>query len=419
MNARDLFSLALTSSEEENTKKRYKRRPPAVILPRTKEIIMSFGYVRALIGTDSAMIFDAHKPTTQILVNDLRHVLLTTMETSNSNSNQIGGENSSRLNNENIHSGNDPFEIVFIELILRDVCNTFNCRLSLYEPIVDSLLSRVSNEVYSEFSTLPIIKDSLQEFEMHVKSALKSLKHLLENDEDMLGLLLTEQMAAKKRGEVLSNQHHESVELLFEEYSRQLNNTLEEIYYLLRRVQSKQELVAISLDAYRNSMIQMNVYLAISGIGLGAGTTVAGFYGMNLIHGLENSPSAFSNVVGFTSFLGVLIFAGCSSYLSGPIMRRRVMQRQDELGVISRALSDMNALDYATKFVKNSDEPLNKDQFKEKIMEYQQCSNFSNAEVNFLFNMLDISNNGLLHHDDFRSMEDIRVEPGNSKINKK
>lgn len=95
------------------------------------------------------------------------------------------------------------------------------------------------------------------------------------------------------------------------------------------------------------------------------------------------------------------------------------MQRQDELGVISRALSDMNALDYATKFVKNSDEPLNKDQFKEKIMEYQQCSNFSNAEVNFLFNMLDISNNGLLHHDDFRSMEDIRVEPGNSKINKK
>ena len=41
MNARDLFSLALTSSEEENTKKRYKRRPPAVILPRTKEIIVS------------------------------------------------------------------------------------------------------------------------------------------------------------------------------------------------------------------------------------------------------------------------------------------------------------------------------------------------------------------------------------------
>jgi len=84
------------------------------------------------------------------------------------------------------------------------------------------------------------IKDSLQEFEMNIKSVLSCLKQLLESDEDLLALLLTEKALAKEKGTALNHNLHEHVELLFEEYARQLNMVLNEVHYLLQRVQSKQ-----------------------------------------------------------------------------------------------------------------------------------------------------------------------------------
>ena len=66
------------------------------------------------------------------------------------------------------------------------------------------------------------------------------MTHLLQNDDDMLGLLLAENLKAEGRGEALEVRRHESVELLLEEYARQFENVRQEVGYLLRRVQSKQ-----------------------------------------------------------------------------------------------------------------------------------------------------------------------------------
>ena len=240
----------------------------------------------------------------------------------------------------------EPFELVFVEEILRDTCDTFNRRLRLYEPIVETFMSRTANEVFSDSGVQKLvpIKDSLQEFDLNVKQALECITHLLDNDEDMLGLLLTEREKARQTGEDIHHRLHESVELLLEEYARQLSNILHEIHYLLRRVQSKQELVALSLDAYRNRMIRMNVYISILTLGLASGTTVAGFYGMNLINGLESSPVAFNNVVMSTSLVAVTSFLGCASYLSGSNMRKRAAERLDEIETINGALSDMSSV---------------------------------------------------------------------------
>jgi hypothetical protein len=107
---------------------------------------------------------------------------------------------------------------------------------------------------------------------MNVKGAIRCITDLLESDEDMNNLLLTEQSIARKNNEVLDIESHASVELLLEEYGRQLNSILLEIDYLLQRVQSKQDILALSMDAYRNRMIRMNLYLSVGGVSLGFGT---------------------------------------------------------------------------------------------------------------------------------------------------
>lgn len=74
IHARDLFSLSLTStqeSEKQHSKqasfRRRKKRSPTAILPRQEDIIVSFGPIRAVIGPTEGMIFDAHKPSVQLL----------------------------------------------------------------------------------------------------------------------------------------------------------------------------------------------------------------------------------------------------------------------------------------------------------------------------------------------------------------
>ena len=114
----------------------------------------------------------------------------------------------------------------------------------------------------------------------------------------MLGLLLTERSEAEKKGEELKHDLHETVELLLEEYSRQLSTVRHEIGYLLKKVQSKTDFLSITLDAYRNRIITIDIYLGIVGIGLGFGTATAGFFGSELndrlfLYALLSSDTAF------------------------------------------------------------------------------------------------------------------------------
>ena len=283
--ARDFFSLALTSLGDASRKRHammthshYSVKNnihPWFILPRETEIVMAFGCVRAIINTKSALIFDAHKPTIK------QHAMRI--------SNQLMRKDTFAFRDGKIilHKGEKagksttPFEVDMVEQIVREVCTMYSRRIRLYEPIVNSLMDRVTSEAFSHSNMhkLVPVKDSLQRFEMNVKGALHSITELLENDEDMIDLQLTEKARAKAENRTLPHSSHESVEMLLEEYARQLNSILLEIDYMLSRVQSKQDMMALSLDGYRNRMIRMNLYLTIGGISLAFGTAVAGFFG--------------------------------------------------------------------------------------------------------------------------------------------
>jgi magnesium transporter len=253
------------------------------------------------------------------------------------------------------------------------------------------------------------VKDSLQDFEMQVKSALKCLTDLLEDDQDMLGMLLTEKMEARQIGTQIEHMRHESVELLLEEYTRQLTNVLQETNFLLKKVQSQQELVAISLDAFRNRMIRMNLYLSIASVGIASSTAIAGYYGMNLIHGLEDNPTAFINVVSGTTFAGLLFGGGCIAYIRGASSNARSMERLREIEVIDGALSPtkMGALDYTMKILAENKVAMTKHDFRDKMMASDQLGMIPEKELDLLFGALDITKDGFISTNDFRSLADL------------
>jgi hypothetical protein len=272
--------------------------------------------------------------------------------------------------------------------------------------IVDSILDKVDkNDITSPDAVvhqLAPLKDALQSFEIQVRQSLECLEHLLTHDDEMLALLLTEQNAAHHGGSAVDFSRHEHVELLLGVYARQISNVNMEINYLLQRLQSKQEFVALALSGYRNRMVQMNVHLGISALSLGLSTTIAGFLGMNLIHGLETSSTAFTYVVMVSCTCSFMTWALALSHLSGTKMRQRAKQRLDEMETLTSALSDMCALDHTLKTTVERGEVISKEQFRILLQNARQSRVVTTREVDLLFGVFDKIKDGNLTASDFR-----------------
>jgi magnesium transporter len=410
--ARDLFTLNLTSRQERRRKGPV-RRTLSAIMPRKDLIVLSFGNVRAVAGLDHIFLFDAHNALVKDFAQGLsakfqrRHRSIGSVSGSVGISSIHSEQEQQEQEQQFLMSKNEPNELVFLEQVLADAMDTYNRRLRLFEPIVDSFLDKVANEVYSDTGVHQLVplKDALQSFEIQVKQSLDCLTELLNNDESMLDLLLTEQAEAAKTGGQVDYMRHEYVELLLGVYARQLSNTVMEISYLLQRLQSKQEFVALALSGYRNRMIRMNVHIGIAGLSLGLGTTIAGVFGMNLINGLEQSPMAWGYVVMGSGMAAMVIAVGSLNYLSGHKMQMRAAQRMEEIETLSGALSDMCALDYVFKSTVENGESLDKAQFRRILTKARFSKKASQKEVDLLFEMLDRVKDGELNQDDLRDYE--------------
>lgn len=96
-----------------------------------------------------------------------------------------------------------------------------------------------------------------------------------------------------------------------------------------------------------SSVYSINVHLGIFTMALAVGTTMSGFFGMNLVSGLEEAQWAFPIVVATSSCSGGLLALYAWNYMSGRTMQLRAEQRLKEIETLNAALSDMGALDYA------------------------------------------------------------------------
>ena len=243
--ARDLLTLNATARQD-LVEPKYILRAPAAIVPRGNLILVSFGNIRAVVGLNEVHLLDAHRPAVQDFANGML---------------QVFQQRHLYSDHRNVPAeGQNPHEIVFLEGLLRDTVEAFSRRVRIYEPIVEDYLVKVTEEVYSNTGVhqLAPLKDSLQSFEMHVQQCVDCLSSLLDDDEAMLDLLLTEQKEAEAAGREIDFARHEQVELLLGVYARHLSMTLMEIQFMLRRLQSKQEFLALALDSKYKPSIRMH-----------------------------------------------------------------------------------------------------------------------------------------------------------------
>mmetsp|Transcript_14195 Transcript_14195/g.20634 ORF Transcript_14195/g.20634 Transcript_14195/m.20634 type:complete len:373 (-) Transcript_14195:1356-2474(-) len=272
------------------------RSETAMFLARSSAIVVHLEHIRALVQANRILLFDPNHPRVQAFLPELRD----------------------RLKQEKHPL---PYELRALEAILINVCGTLNRSLLTLSPSVESVLDTLSSSTTAGFGSVQVaqsldrllpLENSMNEFGSQVEQIRNAMIEVLENDEDMSEMYLTDKMVTGHRRRT---DQHEDVEMMFETYLKQVDSILNEIRSIAKEVEVTENVIQIRLDAARNRILRLEVYLNLVTMSLAAGALFAGVFGMNLTSGYEEHPYAFYIVS--TSLLGssVLFFKGSMAYL--------------------------------------------------------------------------------------------------------
>ncbi|KAF1806416.1 hypothetical protein FB192DRAFT_1425669 [Mucor lusitanicus] len=261
------------------------------ILVRPEAILVNIAHLKALLKSDMVVLFDTYGSTDSynqsIFIYDLQ---------------------------ERLRSQKDglPFEFRALEAILISVTSSLQSELDILEGPVNKLLGDLEDLADIEESMngdklrdLLQYSKKLSKFEQDALSIRDALEEVLDNDDDLAAMYLSDKRAGKYR----APEDHEEVELLLEAYYKQTEEIAAKASTLRQHMRSTEEIVQLILDVSRNSLMWYDIRLTI--ITLSA-TVVSGYgalFGMNLRNYFENDPYAFGLVSGLALMSGLGAFA--------------------------------------------------------------------------------------------------------------
>jgi len=344
----------------------------AMINPRGDAIIMAFGYLRAVIWHDEVLLFQAQMPA----VRDFADQLVTHLAAQQGASQAIspdkgnGGGPAGESRAVDIHKEAEripeDFEMVVVYAIMHHICEGWERRVLFYGPLLDNVFRKLDLDGYASSVDIPYtmasllpLKDSLAAFSLQLRDTVAVLEQILAEDDEMFALLLSYQERASNRQGAAEEwrqniELHAPVELVLEQYVRQMQTIISQADFLHNKMQAKHQVAQISLDAFRNRILRTELNLSIAALGLTVPTIVGGMWGMNLIHGYEEAPAEMFWQVAFGGIgLGAGLSLGILVFISGatPWDRAHANKSIDTMKAYGHILKDIGALDRSLQAV--------------------------------------------------------------------
>lgn len=272
------------------------RSDGGAILPRETVLIVHLAHVRLLITPDSVLVFDPINPHVEKFIPALQTRLLSRTHPM-------------------------PFEFRALEAVLVEVCMHLSKQLGRLVPAVDILLDKLSKSssgsgfnvgFETSLDALLPLQGALHDFADRVDATRNALLDVLASDEDLSLMYLT---TYKETGHRRRVDEHDEVEMMLENYVKQVDSIRAEVRSTMRAIQATENITQIRLDAMRNRVLRLEVLLNLAAISVASGGLVAGAFGMNLVHGMEEHPFAFWIVSAAAVFSTFLVFRGGLAYL--------------------------------------------------------------------------------------------------------
>ncbi|KAK5130583.1 hypothetical protein LTR08_001902 [Meristemomyces frigidus] len=263
------------------------------ILVRPSAVLINLLHLRCLIKYNRVLVFDVHGSTdsyTQSLfMYDLEGKL---RQKQSSTSAALGG--------------NLPYEFRALEAVLISVTSGLESEFEgVREPVVRVLRELEEDIDRDKLRHLLIYSKKLGTFEQKARLVRDAIDDLLEADDDLAAMYLTEKAAGHERDE----DNHEEVELLLESYHKVCDEIVQVSSNLVSAIRNTEEIVRAILDANRNSLMLLELKFSIGTLGISAGMFVAALYGMNLENFIEETHYGFASISAFSTCIALLACA--------------------------------------------------------------------------------------------------------------
>jgi len=190
-----------------------------------------------------------------------------------------------------------------LESILFSILSALDAEMSLLRRLVSNLLAEMDDDIdRDKFMRLLHRSRKLTSFQNRAKLVQEALEEVLEQDEDLVAMYLTD----RKKGMQREPSDHQELEVLLESFAKQVEEIVNETETTQSNIQSTQEIVELILDSNRNALLTLDLKISIITMGLGVGTLLAGLFGMNLKSHLEEDSYAFFIMSGLSvAFAGI------------------------------------------------------------------------------------------------------------------
>ncbi|KAF5937048.1 hypothetical protein HYC85_024554 [Camellia sinensis] len=358
---------------------------PSTVLGRERAIVINLEHIKAIITAQEVLLLNSRDPSVMPFVEELQRRILRHHQATTSQ----GGVNAddtdwtnlydlvephSRLNSPQKFSGGFPpkddegkvdgkqtlekqdalkvlpFEFIALEACLEAACSCLDNEARTLEqeahPALDKLTSKIST---LNLERVRQIKSRLVAITGRVQKVRDELEHLLDDDEDMAEMYLTEKMVQQHledssqsvyerarwipaeislegnegstsyegnlqnidnpqynvigrdshgthtsttRSAISKNLDVEELEMLLEAYFVQIDGTLNKLSTLREYVDDTEDYINIMLDDKQNHLLQMGVMLTTATLVVSAFVVVAGIFGMNIKIDLFNEEKA-------------------------------------------------------------------------------------------------------------------------------
>ncbi|KAM0533262.1 hypothetical protein ACHAPP_006090 [Verticillium nonalfalfae] len=197
-----------------------------------------------------------------------------------------------------------PYEFRALEAVLTSVTSELEADFEAVRDPVIRILSELEDDIdRHKLRVLLILSKRVSTFEQKAKLVRDAIEELLEADDDLAAMYLTEKAHDLYRGE----DDHTEVELLLESYNKLCDEIVQEAQNLVSSIRKTEEFIRAILDANRNSLMLLELKFSIGTLGLAMGTFLAGLYGMNLENFIEDTNWGMGAVTGVSVFFSLIV----------------------------------------------------------------------------------------------------------------
>ncbi|XP_004296095.1 PREDICTED: magnesium transporter MRS2-3-like [Fragaria vesca subsp. vesca] len=316
---------------------------PSTVLGRERAIVINLEHIKAIITAQEVLLVNSADLSVTPFVDELQRRLVRRQQEGNddghSKLHDLGESQPIKESRQNSPSGFEgrkhdgvgkevknqlygskvpPFEFVALEACLVAACTSLENEAKGLEeeahPALDKLSSKIST---LNLERVRQIKSRLVAISGRVQKVRDEIEHLLDDDEDMAEMYLTDKLSVESdlensstssmneqmRNEIDDEIHQaaeandrnshtgtgtskqldvEELEMLLEAYFVQIDGTLNNLSTLREYVDDTEDYINIMLDDKQNQLLQMGVVLSTATLVVNAFIVVAGIFGMNI-----------------------------------------------------------------------------------------------------------------------------------------